>query len=147
MMSQGFCVVKRSSVPNSGPPGDRPLAPKARLHKGGTLYLSVQAMQALSDQNCRLIAEFDEQASILRLTVATADKLPRGISLDDCFVLRTGAGKNNQRKLGMVSLKALLTYIGFRQPDASQELELAGFDREGRSISLVLPREQFSNGG
>jgi hypothetical protein len=45
----------------------------------------------------------------------------------------------------LISLKALLRYIGFSENGAraSQEFQIAALDPRERSISLVLPAEQL----
>jgi hypothetical protein len=138
-----FQVIKRSNIPLAGSIADRRLVPVARLHKGGTLYLSVLAAEALGDRDCRVLAEFDEQSSVLKLTVA--DKLPVGISQEDCFPMRIRKQtKGSKRSIGQICVKALLRYIGFTENGGrSQEFQIAALDPRERSITLVLPAEQL----
>jgi hypothetical protein len=117
------------------------MQPIARIHKNGTLYLSVLAVQALAlKKDCEVIAEFDEESRILRLSVA--DKLPPWLTVEDTFHLRLRLGsKGAARPLAMICLKSLLKYIGFVQNGVSQEVEIAALDPDHRSISVVLPPE------
>jgi hypothetical protein len=141
-----FQVVKRTSIPNAREASARAVAPKARIHKNGTLYLSVLAIEALGvDQDSRVIVEFDAESRILRLTIT--DKLPVWLTEDDTFLLRLRLGsKGAQRPLGMVCLRALLSYIGFGQNGGSQEVQIVDLDPQHRSVSVVLPAEQSCDG-
>lgn len=138
-----FQVIKRTDVPNAGPVHNRAVMPIARLHRNGTLYLSVTAAAALGDRHCRCLVEFDESTSILKLTVA-GEKLPKGFTLEDTFLLRFQKGPHSHRPLAMICLKSLLRYIGFEINGVPQVIEIERMDADERSISLVLPAEQFA---
>lgn len=130
-----YRVVKRSDVPIPKR-GSRGKLPQARLHKTGTLYLSVLAIEALGNQDCLVMVEFDDQAMILKLTAI--DQPPRGISREDLFQVRVRTGKRNKRPLGMLYLRSLLRYIGCPLKE-STEFPVAAVDPVHRSISLVVP--------
>ena len=139
-----FRIVKKSDIPNvsSRSFGVGPLRPQARLHKGGTLFLSVMAVEPLQvREDCYVLAEFDEASSVLKLSVP--EKLPRGVSESDCFVMRVRKLKGNQRPMGMLNVKPLLGFIGFKMNGGGQRFEIAGIDAEERSISLTLPAAQL----
>ena len=139
-----FRVVKRADLPKPRR-GPAVRMPQARLHKSGTLYLSVVAVEALGNRDCQVMVEFDEDAMILKFTVV--DKLPKGISVADLFPLHIKTGKRNKRPLGMVYLKSLLSFIGHPPNGRSVDFPVAGYDPVNRSISLVLPAEQMSCNG
>lgn len=140
-----FRIVKRSDIP--GASKDRLSAkastPNARLHKGGTLFLSVLAIEPLGvDADCYVLAEFDEQSSVLKLSVP--ETLPRGVSESDCFTLRVRKLKGSHRPMGMINMKPLLKYIGLKI-NGGYRFEIAGVDTEEHSISLVLPMDEASH--
>jgi hypothetical protein len=137
-----FQVIKRADIPRAGTLAERKLVPQVRLHKGGALYFSVLAAEVFGDRDCRVLAEFDEASSILKLTVA--EKLPQGISEADCFPMRIRKqSKNSKRPIGIICVKALLGYIGFTENGQSQDFKITALDPRERSISFILPAEQL----
>lgn len=132
-----FQVIKRQDVPNAWQIGKRlPEGPKVRLHRSGTLFFSVVAVAALGEEDCRVMVEFDEVAHTLKFTVA--EKLPRGVTEEDCFPMRIRKGPHNRRPIGMMSLRALFNFIGF-EVGTPRDLEIAAIDATSRSITLKLP--------
>lgn len=136
-----FRMIKRTDVPTAGVVSERVRRPIARLHRGGTCYFSVAAVGALSDRDCRVLAEFDERAAVLRVSVV-GEKLPKGFTREDTFPLRVRTSKRNKRAIGMLSLKALLRYIGF-EANGAQDLKIVEIDSERHTLSMVLPPEQL----
>ena len=133
-----FATIKRSEVPNAWKVGTRELAgPKARLHRGGCLYFSVQAAAVMGTEDCRVLAEFDEDARTLKFT-RMEDRLPRGVTEGDLFPMRIRTGPNNRRAIGMISIQALLKYVGFECGNGPVDFPIVGIDREARSITLSL---------
>lgn len=133
-----FQLIRRQDVPNAWKIGSRePDGPKARLHRGGCLYFSVQAAAALGTQDCMVIAEFNKPKRTLKFTAM--DTLPDGITEDDCFPLRIRVtGPHNRRAIGMVSIRALLNHIGFWQ-SGPVDFPIVAMDEKNRSVTLVLP--------
>ena len=117
-------------------------APHARLHRGGTLFLSVIATEILADKDCGLLVEYDEHAATLKLS--NPERLPRGIEEADTFPLRVRKGKNQKRPLGLISVKSLLRHIGFAA-DGNYDFPVAATDRPNRSITLTMPQIQFED--
>lgn len=139
-----FQLIKRQDVPNAWQIGKMgPRSPKARLHSSGTILFSVLAAAVLGDRDCKVLIEFDEAARTLKFTVA--DKLPRGVSEADTFPLRIRCtGPANRRPIGMISLKALFNYIGFKWSGVpAVDLDITAIDAAARSITLVLPGAYF----
>ena len=131
-------VVRRSDVPNAWSASLRaPVAPKARINRNGTLYLSVAATEAIGDQDCRVIAEFDEAAQTLKFTVA-GQNLPAGMKLGDLFLMRIRLNHGNRHPIGMISIRALLAHLGVKV-DGPQDFEIVALDRASRSITVAIP--------
>jgi hypothetical protein len=133
-------IVKRTDVPNAWQIGTRaPNGPKVRLHSGGTLFFSVMAAELFGTEDCKVLAEYDEAARTLKFT-AVDGKLPRGVSPEDCFPMRIRTQTHGRRKIGMISIRALLTYIGFQWSGGKgQDFDVKEIDRAARSITLALP--------
>lgn len=131
-------LIKRQEVPNSWQVGLRgPEAPKVRLHKGGTLFFSVLAAEVLGDRDCRLLLEWDEQERTLKFTAV--EKLPDGVEEADTFPMRIRVNPGAKRPIGMLSVKALLSYLGFKYRGQPEDFPIAALDKRRRSITLVLP--------
>lgn len=134
-----FALIKRTEVPNAWQVGTHELGgPKARLHRRGCLYFSVQAAAVMGTEDCRVLAEYDEAACTLKFT-RMENRLPRGISESDLFPMRIRTpGPNNRRPIGMISILALLKYIGFELTDGPVDFPIVAIDAEARSITLSL---------
>lgn len=139
-----MAIVRRSDIPV---PVRGPIArmPRARMHKSGTLFLSVVAVEALGSQNCQIMADFDEPTMILKLIVV--DKVPRGLTEKDLFPFRVRTGKKNKRPFGMIYIKGLLILIGYPPNGQSVDFPIAGFDPVNRSISLMIPADRLCGNG
>ena len=136
-----FRVVKRGDIPRSRNRYPNRI-PKANLSKTGNLVLSVGAVEALGSRNCGVLAEFDEQSKVLKLTAV--DQPPRGLDQDDLFNLAVRGTKRMSRPLGMLYLGKLLQYIGCKV-NGSRSLPITT-DPGNRSISFTLPAEMFCDG-
>lgn len=133
-----FRMVKRGDIPRTRTRYPNRL-PKATLQKSGTLVLSVGAVEALGSRSCGVLAEFDEESTILKLTVV--DQPPRGLTEDDLFNLAVRGAKGQRRPLGMLYVGKLLQFIGCRI-NGSRTFPITT-DPPNRSISFKLPAEMF----
>ena len=133
-----FAMVRRSDIPNAWTVGERELhGPKARLHRTGCLYFSVQATAVMGAEDCKVLAEFDEEARTLKFSVM-GDRLPHGLTEKDLFFMRIRCtGPNNRRPIGMISMRALLRHIGFERR-GPLDFPILAIDAAERSITLSL---------
>lgn len=138
-----FRIVKRTDVPTKGAVGSRVQPPMARLHSNGTLHLSVRAAAALSDHDCHMLAEFDVDTRILRLTVINGEAPPWGLTKEECFMMRVRKPPKGHHNYGAISVQGLFGYIGFRS-NGAQTFEIVELDPDRHSISFLLPAEQFT---
>ena len=137
-----YHVVKRSDIAGARTMFERAnLEPRARLHKTGSLFLSVLAMETLSKEAVEVLIEFDQQAHTLQFSVPEA--LPPGITVEDCFHLQARKLKKSKRVSGVIAIKSLLDYIGFSR-NGAMDFPVIRTDPEKRSITLALPAERFT---
>lgn len=141
-----FSVIRRVDVPKSLTGRKRAQYPQVRLHAGGRLHFSVLAVQALGNQDCEVMVEFDESESILKFTTITAkEKLPRGITENDLFPVTIRPGKTGHRPIGTVSIRSLLKHIGHPlNGKRSHEFPIVEMDPVGHSISVSVPTDDES---
>jgi hypothetical protein len=131
-----FRIVRRTDVPANDKMPKLAQPPHARLHSGGTLFLNVLATEVISDSDCGILVEYDDQANTLKLS--NPEKLPRGVSESDCFPMRVRCGKKQRRATGMISMKRLLRHIGY-QINGACDFPVKHVDKENRSITVEVP--------
>lgn len=140
MPESEFRVVKRMDVPTQ--PRHRAVRAWAKMTKAGALYFNVIACEALGNQDCLVLAEFDETAHILKFTVI--DKPPRGITEADLFPMKIKMHAHSKRPAATILIGSLLRYIGFSMNGKrSIDFPIAALNAEERSISVVVPVEEL----
>lgn len=136
----GFSVIRKTDFPTP----NRVRKASVRLDRRGSLWLSALVAEALGGEHCRMLAEFDPESRILKFTAAP-EKLPRGLTEDDCFgcrMMKTSTA--GARPQGLIVIASLLRYIGFRR-NGNQSFEVVDLDPVERSLSLLLPAEQMES--
>lgn len=137
-------LVKRSDLPaRSRFNGSMAGLPRARYNKMGYLHFSKNACEVLAAHPFAVV-EFDEEAQTLTFTAVA--KPPKGLTEEDCFVIRWIDYKGGTMN-AEIAVKRLLRYVGFEYKDGI-DFPIASINPEKHSIAVRLPQaNQAETGG